>query len=49
MSAMPDPNARSGRDDRNARHAGVRRTAWMLALVALAVYAGFILTGVLGR
>jgi len=46
---MPDPNARSGRDDSTARRAGVRRTAWMLALVALAVYAGFILIGVLGK
>lgn len=27
---------------------GVRRTAWAVGLVALAIYAGFILSGVLG-
>lgn len=49
MSAMPEPRAASGRDDSLARRARARRTAWMLALVALLVYAGFILTGVLGK
>ena len=49
MSAMPDPRTAAGRNDSIARRAGVRRTAWTLALVALLVYAGFILAGVLGK
>ncbi len=49
MSAMPDPRATTSRDDGAARRAGVRRTAWMLGLVALVVYVGFILTGFLGK
>ena len=32
-----------------ARRKRAARTAWLAAAVALAVYAGFILTGVLGR
>ena len=32
-----------------ARKRGVRRTVLLFALIAMAVYAGFILTGVLGH
>ena len=36
-------------DDPAARRRGVRRTAIALAIVALAVYGAFILSGVFGR
>ena len=49
MSAMPDPRTTAGGNDSSVRRAGVRRTAWTLALVALVVYASFILAGVLGK
>lgn len=49
MSAMRDRQATSGGQDSSARRAGARRTALALAFVALAVYAGFILIGVLSR
>lgn len=32
-----------------ARRKRARRTAWLFGAIALAVYAGFLLTGVLGR
>ena len=32
-----------------ARRKRARRTAWLFAAIAGAVYAGFLLTGVLGR
>ncbi|QNN45734.1 hypothetical protein H9L17_11065 [Thermomonas brevis] len=32
-----------------ARRKRARRTAWLFAAIAVAVYAGFLLTGVLGR
>ena len=32
-----------------ARQKGVRRTAWAIALVALAIYVVFLLSGVLGQ
>jgi len=34
-------------DDRTARRAGVRRTALVVAGIAVLIYIGFILTGVL--
>lgn len=49
MSAMRDRQAPAAGRDGSARRAGARRTALALAFVALAVYAGFILIGVLGR
>ncbi len=30
------------------RRAGARKTVWLLALVSLAFYVGFVMTGVLG-
>ena len=41
MSPVPHP-----RDDA-ARRRGVVRTAWIVGVIALAVYVGFILSGVL--
>jgi len=35
--------------DSNQRRAGVRRTAWTVGLVALAIYVAFLLSGVFGR
>ena len=35
--------------DSNARRTAVRRTAWTVGLVALAIYAAFLLSGVVGR
>ncbi len=35
--------------DLNARRARARRTAWVLAAVAAAIFATFVLSGVLGR
>ncbi len=32
-----------------ARRTGARRTAWAVAAVALAIYVGFMLTGMVGR
>lgn len=32
-----------------ARRRGAMRTVWIMAAVALAVYVGFLLTGVLGK
>lgn len=40
----PVPNQR---DDAARRRSGVVRTAWIVGVVALAVYVGFILSGVL--
>jgi hypothetical protein len=35
--------------DSNQRRASVRRTAWTVGLVALAIYVAFLLSGVFGR
>jgi hypothetical protein len=35
--------------DSNQRRAGVRRMAWTVGLVALAIYVAFLLSGVVGR
>ena len=43
--AMTSPDHRS--DDEAARRAGVRRTAFIVAAIAVLVYLGFILSGVL--
>ena len=32
-----------------ANRNGVRRTAWLVAAIAVAIYAAFVLSGVLGR
>ena len=32
-----------------ANRNGVRRTAWVVAAIAVAIYAAFVLSGVLGR
>ncbi|HVJ38132.1 MAG TPA: hypothetical protein VM687_10075 [Stenotrophomonas sp.] len=53
MSAT-DPRAAAPANEPGAaalaeRRRRARRTAWVVATVALLVYAGFILTGVLGR
>lgn len=48
---MPEPRAsvkQPGDADR-ARRASVRRTAWTFALIALLVYIGFIVSGIVGR
>jgi hypothetical protein len=45
---MATPN-RSPQPDDAARRARARRTAVVVALVAVAVYAGFMLLGILGR
>lgn len=42
---MTSPDHRS--DERSARRAGVRRTALIVAAIAVVVYIGFILSGVL--
>lgn len=36
-------------DQAAARRRGVLRTVWIMAVIALAVYVGFLLTGVLGK
>ncbi len=36
-------------DDRRPRRAGVRRTALVVAAIAVLIYIGFILSGVLAR
>ncbi|MDN5782130.1 MAG: hypothetical protein L0H23_08945 [Luteimonas sp.] len=43
--AMTSPDHRS--DEQDARRAGVRRTALIVAAIAAVVYIGFILSGVL--
>ncbi|HEY9540923.1 MAG TPA: hypothetical protein VIR05_04715 [Luteimonas sp.] len=43
--AMTSPDHRS--DEQAARRAGVRRTALIVAAIAVVVYIGFILSGVL--
>jgi len=53
MSAT-DPGAAAPAEDQGVsalaeRRRRARRTAWAVATVAVLVYAGFILTGVLGR
>jgi hypothetical protein len=40
---------RPGKDDLASRRAAVRRTALILAAVALAIFGAFILSGALGR
>jgi predicted nucleic acid-binding Zn ribbon protein len=35
--------------DQNQRRARALRTVWMLAAIAVAIYVGFILRGVLGK
>ena len=35
--------------DPNQRRAGVRRTAWTVGLIALAIYVAFLISGVFGR
>ena len=36
-------------DQLAARRKGVRRTAWVIGLVALAIYVAFLLSGILGK
>jgi len=53
MSAT-DPRAAALADEQRVaalaeRRRRARRTAWVIASIAVLVYAGFILTGVLGR
>jgi len=46
MRQTPDPMSQ---EQAAARRGGVRRTVLVFALIAVAIYVGFILTGVLGQ
>lgn len=46
---MTDPDPQSADAALAQRHRRARRTAWIVAALAVAVYVGFILTGVLGQ
>jgi hypothetical protein len=37
------------RDDLPRRRAAARRTAWILAAIAVAIFGAFVLSGILGR
>jgi hypothetical protein len=42
-------NRQQNSSDAGTRRAGVRRTVWTVALIAVAIYLGFMLSGTLGR
>ena len=49
MPAKPDHPSRMTDTDASARRRGAVRTALIVAAIAVAIYAGFILLGVAGR
>jgi len=46
---MPAPMTPMTEDQTAARRARARRTAWIVAAIAVVIYVGFILSGVLSR